>query len=559
MAAATYTPTADLATVVAEERGHIEGHAGVSASPLLGVALDYSRFAVPSAAMRPGLFRALAWLGAAPLTLVARSEASGSPASVAQARMNTRAAMLLARLCTRDVDAPLHTMYTRMLRLLAFVWGPPDDLSLTELDEIATSAGIDLTRPENIANVTRVDKVRGRAMVGRAPAAYDGSGGRGRAGVSVRVFGGHASADSLVMQALVGVPVGLAQESAAAAPVDRLRNGRRVLPSTLDVVAWLGAREARTLLRESHDDAFDGYDAALASLQRTRPSDQGTALHASVYGSLVDSLIGWANAADTMTTARKTPSVERVRVESMLTAWTLVRHVGQVLSRPYATPRAGATELRVSGAPLHVFVEPMPEVVARLVAAVRQSRRGLETLGPLTPASTATLVEIEDILRAALRGAERHASDEALSAEETAALASLPARLARVEEESGDRGPVVAVVYADPTSRRLLATATGRIEPVLMLAREANKEEALLVVGAHVAHHELVEGFEHAPGVLHAVRPALTDASWRERLKSTPPTRPAWVSSFRAVSSPPTIPAPSSTSSTTTTETKPTR
>lgn len=528
-----YTPSPDLAAVVAQERGHIEGHAGASTSPLLGVTMDYSRFEVPTAAMRPGLFRALAWLGTAPLTLVARTDVQGAPVNVAQARVNTRAAMILARICGRDVEGSIHSRYMQIRRLLTFMWGPSDDLSLGEIDEIATSAGIDLANVEHIANVTYVDKVRARAQAGRAPQAYDGSGGVGRGGISVRLFGGHAPVDSLVLQSLVGSPVGLAQESATFASIDRVRNGQRVLPSTLDVIAWLGLPEAREALRESHADAFDHYDAALATLQRTRPSDQGSALHSSVHGSLVDSLIAWANAPD-MGAARMTPSAERARVESMLAAWTRLRHAGQVLSRAKIAPPAALAELRVSGTPLPVFVEPVPTVIARLTAAVRQIRRGLTALGPLTPASTAMLVELEDILHVALKGAERNASDEELGPEEAAALASLPARFARLEDDSSiDYGPVVAVVYSDPTSRRVLASATGKIEPMLMIARDVDREEPLLVVGAHVAHHEIVLGFDHAPGVLHGVRPALTDGSWRARLKSNAPPRAGWASSFR--------------------------
>jgi hypothetical protein len=519
----------DLVEVVAQERGRIEGHAGVATSPLLGVSIDYARFAVPSSAARPGLFRALAWLGAAPLNLVARTEAPGATVSVAQARVNARAAMLLARACTPDVDPSLNTAYTRLLRLLAFVWGASDDLSLVDIDDLATTAGVDLTKPEDIANVVRVDKVRARALAGRAPAAYDGSGIAGRAGIGVRVFGGHAPIDSVALQSLVGEPVGLAREEAATASIDRLRKGQRVLPSTLDIAAWLGAREARAALREEHADAFDTYDAALANAQTTRPSAHDDRLHASLHGTLLDSLLAWANERPA-----PTPAIERAHMESILSAWTLLRHSGQVLSRTRAPMPWAATELRVSGAPLPVFVEPQPEVIARLVGAVRQTRRGLEALTKLPPHATALLVETEDMLRAALKGAERHASDEPLTPEETAALASLPARMERIEgDASAEHGPVVAVVYSDPPSRRVLAAATGPIEPVLMLAREADKDDPLLVVGAHVGHWEIIEGFETAPGVMHGTRPVLTDASWRARLQSTPPPRATWTTSFR--------------------------
>jgi len=547
-----YAPPPELAKIVAEERGNVEGLAGATRSPLLGVTFDYARFAVPSSAARPGTFRALAWLAAAPLGLVARSEGAPTPTGVAGARTNARAAMLLARLCDRDVDATISATYTRISRLIAFVWGPPDDLSLTELDDLADIAGVDLTKLENIANVTRVDRLRTRALAGRTPALFDGSGSIGRGGVNVRILGGHAAADSVVLQSLVGSSIGLAQESAAAAPVDRLRSGLRVLPSSLDVAAWLGASEARALLRESNADAFDGYDATLTNLQHVRSLlEQHGALHASVHGSLVDALIAWANAG-AEGAASRSPAADRMRVESLLGSWTLVRHTGQAMARARPPRATTPTELRVTGAALPVFVEPLPDVVARLVSAVRQARRGLEALGALAPSSSAatTLVEIEDILRVALKGAERHASDEGPSAEEATELAALPARLAKLEDDTSEEvGPIVAVVYSDPRSRRLLASATGKIEPAVMLARDPTRDEPVLVVGAHIAHHEIVDGFEQTPGVLHAVRPALTDRSWRARLENGPatssgtvaagsvsasaPARAPWVASFR--------------------------
>jgi hypothetical protein len=530
-----YAPPHDLERIVAAERGNVEGHAGMAMSPLLGVRIDYTDFATPSSAARPGHYRALAWLGTAPLTLVGRGEVPGAPVDVQKARTNARAAIFLARLCAADVDPAINATYMRLLRLISFVWGTPDDLSLAALDALAQGIGVDLTKPSTISNVVLVDKVRARAIAGRPPAVYDGAGAVGRAGVDVRVFGGHASGDAIAMQALVGAAVGAPREGSDAPDAVRVRDGRRVLPSSLDVAAWLGAPEARSVLHEAHVDAFEGYDAELSNLERTRAPNKLSTLHASVHGSLFDALGAWAGTTASDDATAQTSGLGRCRLESVLAAWALVRHTGQPFTRAKPSTTTPSAELRISGAPLPVFVEPLPAVVARLLATMKQLRRGLDALAPSASgptSATAVLVEIEDVLGTALRGAERHFNDEPLSAEEGAAIASLPARLARLEEAS-DVGPVVSVVYSDPPSRRVLASATGRIEPVLMLAREAGKPEPLLVVGAHLAHHELVEGSEAKPGVIHAVRPVLTDASWRTRLDGGPPPRPDWVSTFR--------------------------
>ncbi len=503
-----YTPPRNLAASVAAERELIEAAGGVATSPLLGIPLDYTRFAAPDGAARSGAFRALAWLGAAPLMLVARTEAAGATVGAAQARTNARAAMLLARVCDHDIDAEINASYTKIHRVLSFVWGSPDDLSLTELDDVAEAAGVDLTNPKNIANVVRVDRVRMRALTGRAPSLYDGTG-----GLTVRVFGGHAAADSIALQSVVA---------------------QRGLPSTLDLAVWLGAPEARAMVRDTlGDNAPAEYDGAMSRAQEQRKKLEDGTLHASVHGSYVDALIAWANATPVSGITRST-ATDRMRVESILAAWTLARHLGQPLARAHRGPPKAAAELQVSGQPLPVLIEPAPEVIARLVALVRQIRRGLGALGSLPPSasSTTALVEIEDILKLALAGAQREAADTTPTAEEATTLASLPARIARLEDDAGEElGPVSAAVVTDADAHRVLTTATGRIEPALILARSPGSDEPLLVVGAHVAHHEIVDTAEaNAPGQplsLRDVHPTLATAAIASR------GRAPWVTAFR--------------------------
>jgi hypothetical protein len=513
--------TQPLPLELAAERARIEAATAFAPSALLGVRVDYTRFAPPKTAARPGAFRALAWLATAPLGLVARSERAGAPLGVAQARTNTRAAMLLARLCDREVDAGINAAYVRLLRVLSFVWGPPDDLTLVELDAIAESAGVDVTKPASIANVVFVDKVRARAGAGRAPMVDDGA-----TGIGVRILGGHAPADSIVLHSLVGGRVGLAHEAAAKAPIDRLRKGQRVLPSALDVAGWLGAPESRGLLHETGADAFDDYERTLVALQGARSKLEQGQLHASVHGSMLDALIAWANAPRSGVAA--TPAADRMRVESLLAAWTLTRHAGQAMARARPRASSASNELEVSGLPVPVLVEPMPEVVTRLIGATRQLRRGLTALGSsAAPDAYPELVEIEDILRVALAGAQRQANAERASNEEDAALASLPARIAKLEDNASEEpGPVVAVIHGDPALHRVLVSATGRIEPALVLLRDPKSDDVLLAVGAHLSHHELIAD----------AQPGTTDGSWRALLEKSPPepaSRGAWTMAFR--------------------------
>jgi hypothetical protein len=413
---------------------------------------------------------------------------------VGTSRLHARAAMLLARVAEHDVDPGIHASWSRISRLLAFVWGPSDDLAPPELAELASSLGVNLVDPKHVSNVVTVDRLRRRAARGRAPVLFDGAGSPGRAGIAMRVFGGHAPADSVALASFAS-----AHESA--------------LPQVLDLAVWLGAPEARASLHEGGGDALSGYDDALARAIAARPSDDAPSRHASVYGSQLDVLMTWLAPREYAPRVLGSPAADRAAIESALAAWTYARHLGQPLSR--ARPSHGAPhpskELQVSGAALPAFVEVAPEVIARLVATLGQTRRGLGAIAglPATSAAMVTLTEVEDILRVALRIASRTANDEALPPEDLAALASLPARLARLEEP-GDDGivpavPVVAEVFTDTTHDRVLATATGPLERAVMIVREPGSGRLLVAVGAHIAHHEIVvarrpeHGTEHGP------------------------------------------------------------
>ena len=55
---------------------------------------------------------------------------------------------------------------SRLSKLLAFVWGPPDDVSPREIADLAAQLKIELKSPEHVASVAKVDRVRHRVHAG---------------------------------------------------------------------------------------------------------------------------------------------------------------------------------------------------------------------------------------------------------------------------------------------------------------------------------------------------------------------------------------------------------
>ena len=167
-------------------------------------------------------------------------------------------------------------------------------------------------------------------------------------------------------------------------------------------------------------------------------------------------------------------------------------------------------------------------MIGQLAAAAAQMRRGLAVVGglPATSPALVGLTEVEDLLRLALRVAQQEVNGERLTPEDATALASVPARLARLEEATGALVPVVADLVVDATGDRVLSTATGGVESAVVVVQEPGTDRLLLAVGAHIAQHELVEP--------RATRS--TDASLRVRIlrrDAAAPPRAPYTAAFR--------------------------
>jgi len=144
-----------------------------------------------------------------------------------------------------------------------------------------------------------------------------------------------------------------------------------------------------------------------------------------------------------------------------------------------------------------------PEAIARLLATVRQMRRGLAVLGPMAKASPADvlLAETEDIVKVCLQVAEREVRDEAMPEDAGAGLAAVPSRIASIENDAAALGgPYATVIHSNPATNRALVSATGAIEPSLLLLREPASGRIVLAVGAHLAHYEAVERTDQLEG-----------------------------------------------------------
>lgn len=517
----------DASPAAGDELRRIRDAHGPAESPLLAVPIDYAALSLRSASKRGephnGWSRAVAWLGAAPLLLAASSEVRGGVASVARARSHARAGLLLAHVLDPEIEPEAAAAYARWTRLGKFVAGATDDLSPLDFAEQASKIRFDVRDPRALANVTRIDRLRHAMLDQKPPRIFDGGG--GPRVPSVRLLGPRLVPDAEVFQGLVYPAVG-ALRAGVAPPT--AADGKRALPTALDLGAWLGSPEARVAMHETGDDAYEGFDAALEALYQRRPGDNDAIRHASVYMSVIDAIATYLapSEADRAQPVAQTAAWRRRKLEVGLAAWTTLRHDVVPFSRAPSAPPRSILVNKTSTTGVAGFVEPHPEAIAKLVALVRQIMRGFEAQGaiPADGFSRPVLREVLEILDVAFRVAQREGNDQPLTAEETAQLAALPQRIAELEAKLGPvaETPLAIDVHVDAAGGRALEEATGYLDDLALVLREPASGRMVLAYGTGVSSYELIQPASQR----------FRDESWRARLDASPPARRGFTESY---------------------------
>ena len=535
-----YQPPAELAALVQGETARVLAHAGVGVSPWLGSPIDYSAMTPHGAADRDephaGWSRAVSWLAGAALALEGQGEGPvGGQVDVQTARVQARAAILLARLLEYDVDAEAAIAWDRLDRAATLLLGEADDPTPRDISAAAAQQKLDLRDADWLRNVAPVDRVRHAAARLRLARTNDGAlnpiaptGGIdplqpiGRIVPTFRLLGARATPDGELLQALVFPLVG---GLSAREPPPTARNGVRALPTGLDVAAWLGSAEARDVEHTAGDDAYAEYGATLERLSRARPPEASIERHRTPYQSMLDAIETWLHpsAGDRVQAGASTSAWRARKASVALGAWTELRHDATVMSRVRVTdmsrPALEKAELAVP-----VFVEPHPEAIAKLLALVRQMQRVLYAEGAIVEESPGFVMldEVGDLLWLALGVAMHEAADQEVPAPLAADLAAFPARVRALEASLAASGavdvPIVVDVHADPTSGQVLEESLGQLEELWTVEREPGSRRLWLAVGASVPQHEIVRPMSQR----------WTDAGWRAHIASEgePPPDP---------------------------------
>ena len=507
---------------VEAELALIDGAAGLSESPILGYAEDYSQYKPRGHYTRSDTleryFKALMWYGHTAFYINPRTP----DVTEEEAISLTRRAILVSSSLVGEARAAWDAIYEPT----SFLVGRADDLTIDDMEAVVTEVfGTAQPAPDDLADQGKIATVRQKlnelpapmilTAAVRAPGDTENREANER---SFRVMGQRYIPDSYAFQQLVWAYVG--EESK-----------KRDLPMGLDVMAVLGSSEAYSIATEDFgQNQYANYESQVKKVYEEFAGKTDGVWPDSLYTGWLEALQQvMAFPAEGVPDFMKTRAWARKSLNSALGSWTELRHDTILYAKQSVTAEGdGGEEPEAAG-----YVEPYPAFYAKIAELATTMRQGMDDYG-LTDSEAAnkldTMIELAGSLAAI---AQKELAGEKLSAEDRGVITSYGGSLEWLEhfDDTSDQGmtlspaaeksPVVADVHTSYDSLQALEEGTG-YPLVLYVAFELDGKLQVLC-GASYAYYEFT-----AP-----IDGRLTDEEWTALLDSgAAPARPAWTNEW---------------------------
>ncbi len=301
----------------------------------------------------------------------------------------------------------------------------------------------------------------------------------------------------------------------------------RTLPKSLDFFAALGSERALQHLEASGDTQMTNYQRNMNTLRTIFASYDEEVWTQNLYWAWIHSLRPLLDPVDAgYPEFMRSAAWQDKQLQTALGSWTeLKRDTILYAKQVYAEGSAGG------GPPPPVppkgYVEPVPQLYARIAALSQMTIDGLDSRGLLNEQDRFALERMVDIAQRLQTMAEKQLRNEALSEEEYEFIRGYGRQLESLtfdaaDDEGGtvDEAAIVADIATDPAGA-VLQVGTGRIFEIYVVAPVEG--QLVLTKGGVYAHYEFVQPLSER----------LTDEAWRERLAvgNLPPLA-EWTSSF---------------------------
>jgi hypothetical protein len=306
----------------------------------------------------------------------------------------------------------------------------------------------------------------------------------------------------------------------------------RWLPKGLDVMAALGSEEAYAILDGMGETDYANYPEQMAKLRGEISALQLDSWTQNLYWTWLYAFHPLLEPKGAQYPAfMRTQAWARKDVHTALGSWTELKHDTILYAKQMMAEMGG-------GGPPDLprgWVEPNPEVYARLLALTDMTYEGLERRGLLTENTQANLRRLSNLLTFLLDTAQRELLGQPLTEEDYMRLdyygGELEAMTLAAADQEGEGRPffeeqeeaaLVADVATDPNGE-VLEEAIGRIHEIYVVVPD---DEGNL----HVAKGGVFSYYEFK----WPMGDRLTDESWQAMLAAgTAPAQPDWTQSFR--------------------------
>jgi len=315
--------------------------------------------------------------------------------------------------------------------------------------------------------------------------------------------------------------------------MENSRGEMRVLPRALDIPAVMGSEEAYDILQTTGETGYRNYPENLAEMKAYAAGLSKETWTQNLYWSWLYTLMPLIREKpDGYPSFMRNSAWARKDLNTYLGSWTELKHDTILYAKPvYAEAGGGGGDIDDRG-----YVEPNPELYARLASLVKMTSSGLQARGLLSERDQESLARMETLVLALKTIAEKELSNTPLTDEEYDLIRSYGVQLEHfwleaLRDEGIDHhsavydrpAALVADVANNPGGRQVLEEATGNIFEIYAVVPVDGKLR--IAVGGVYSYYEF----------LWPLNDRLTDSRWHRMLNDgQAPPLPGWTGTFIA-------------------------
>ncbi len=227
-------------------------------------------------------------------------------------------------------------------------------------------------------------------------------------------------------------------------------------------------------------------------------------------------------------TFMQTEAWQEKELTTALASWAELRHDTILYAKQSYTVKELGMPMPPEEKPVVGYVEPVPEFYNRLLALTRMTAAGLADMDVLDSSAKYRLEHLETILERLVKLSEKELANEELTDEDYEFIKNFGDELNAVitdVDEKAKKTTIIADVHTDGNTMQVLEEGVGYVD-LVVVAYEVPDGRILVGAGPVMSYYEFKQ----------PMADRLTDEKWREMLRSEPPDRPEWYSSFWASS-----------------------